>query len=482
MENSKQSCSLSFLTALSLSFAVSSAVSWSGEARADNIEIEQNASFGDYGNVSAEIFKDVWAEEQIFEFSKLPTSGVAARIPVSGHWYPEYSGGLNATNVLTKYDQAFNGGQNIATAWESANRVSGISWAGHCNGFAAAAIRHREPKRDVVKNGVTFTRRDIKALLASLYMGARFKFLAGNRCERNLRVTVPTGSLNECEDVNPGLFHVVIANWIGRKKQAIIFDRNGDSQVWNYPLFEYSSVATPVDAARAMDIIGGGSSGYLPNANATSFLDVKTNVSYSDAVNNQEVLEYLQTGRMSYRYILELDDAGKIIGGEWAISSRTEHPDFLWIPLAPMKGSGDKNGANPGLEPAQVIQLWAESRGLLSPLDEPPPFDIFTWDSNWGNFGWYRLEIDSSIRGATYSNFSTKLKFLTDEDLQLTPDDRVEILLDGKLLTTSNIDLENNMEIILPPDAGLGVIDVVWKTSTYSNPQEPHRVQYFLMD
>ena len=34
-----------------------------------------------------------------------------------------------------------------------------------------------------------------------------------------------------------------------------------------------------------------------------------------------------------YTYVLEVDSAGKIVGGEWTGSSKTNHPDFLWLPL-----------------------------------------------------------------------------------------------------------------------------------------------------
>ncbi len=34
-----------------------------------------------------------------------------------------------------------------------------------------------------------------------------------------------------------------------------------------------------------------------------------------------------------YDYLLELDAAGEIIGGEWLGSSRENHPDFLWLPV-----------------------------------------------------------------------------------------------------------------------------------------------------
>jgi hypothetical protein len=34
-----------------------------------------------------------------------------------------------------------------------------------------------------------------------------------------------------------------------------------------------------------------------------------------------------------YEYILELDSAGRITGGEWVGSSKDVHPDFFWLPL-----------------------------------------------------------------------------------------------------------------------------------------------------
>lgn len=39
-----------------------------------------------------------------------------------------------------------------------------------------------------------------------------------------------------------------------------------------------------------------------------------------------------------YDYVLELDGAGEIIGGEWLGASRTMHPDFLWLPIRKAPG------------------------------------------------------------------------------------------------------------------------------------------------
>jgi hypothetical protein len=40
---------------------------------------------------------------------------------------------------------------------------------------------------------------------------------------------------------------------------------------------------------------------------------------------------YTHTDR--YDYILEVDAAGKIVGGEWIGSSKRQHPDFVWLPI-----------------------------------------------------------------------------------------------------------------------------------------------------
>jgi hypothetical protein len=42
----------------------------------------------------------------------------------------------------------------------------------------------------------------------------------------------------------------------------------------------------------------------------------------------------------TYTYILELDAAGKIIGGEYTDRSKRFHADFLWVPHATPSDSG----------------------------------------------------------------------------------------------------------------------------------------------
>ena len=356
---------------------------------------------------SDELFRKIYGEDFINEYRLLPALGEASLLPRSGHWYPETERGLNSTDVLEKYDHAFNQGKNLAVAWEAKHRHSEVSWHGHCNGYAASTLRHREPKHDVRVGDVIFTRKDIKALLTGIYMGVRYRFLGGNRCKHDPNKPLLLEDRQACDDINAALFHVVLANWVGIRKQAIIFDRNADYQVWNFPLYGYHSRATPVTAQEAMQVLGWSNREYLPNPKATRFLHVNTTIYYADAVNDEEVLEHTEEALESYKYILELDSDGKIIGGEWALASRSWHPDFLWVPLRIRSSGVERDRANPYIDPGRVLQLWADSRGLSSPEDEPSPYDLFDFTSTWGQFPFYTITMGHLTSGSAFAFLPT---------------------------------------------------------------------------
>ena len=313
-------------------------------------------------------------------------------------------------------------------------------------------------------------------------MNAGFKFLGGTRCERALSQTIPDGRLNACEDINPGMFHLIIANWVGVKKQSIIFDRNGDNQVWNYPIYAYQSWTREVSLQEALAKIGGSGSTYTPNSAAVRFIDVTTNIIYSDAVNGYEVLDYNQEGRMGYQYVLELDAAGKIIGGEWAIQSKTEHPDFLWIPLEASRGSGSKDGGNPYLDPQEVLQLWAESRGLSSPNQEMPPYDLYSFASNWGNFDFYKVKLDGSRAATAFSNGENKMTIGDQQGLITSGNDQLQVYIDDKLIASPNINVGSNVEFLAPSEPGITRMSLKWNTATFNNSNQAHNIFYYTMD
>jgi hypothetical protein len=95
------------------------------------------------------------------------------------------------------------------------------------------------------------------------------------------------------------------------------------------------------DSTFALKITSGGRIPveYHFNPDAKKFFHVKSEVDYiaessssTDGNLGSTIDRYTHTDH--YEYILELDAAGKIIGGEWVGASKRNHPDFLWLPTS----------------------------------------------------------------------------------------------------------------------------------------------------
>jgi len=108
---------------------------------------------------------------------------------------------------------------------------------------------------------------------------------------------------------------------------------------------------------------------YTYNTVAKKFFHVEMDFSFvvesrpakTSHVSNFE--QYLNTKK--YSYILETDDGGKILGGEWVGGSRTDHPDFVWW----ANGTPRSSQANGLITYDEVKKLNEESAGQ----DVPPP-------------------------------------------------------------------------------------------------------------
>jgi hypothetical protein len=87
-----------------------------------------------------------------------------------------------------------------------------------------------------------------------------------------------------------------------------------------------------------------GGSTYEYNTEAVRFFHVQMQVRYivehspSRAAGNPDS----NTSTDNYEFILEANAAGKAVGGEWVGSSMTDHPDFMWWPIA--KPTGNQGG------------------------------------------------------------------------------------------------------------------------------------------
>jgi hypothetical protein len=129
------------------------------------------------------------------------------------------------------------------------------------------------------------------------------------------------GEQIECRDTNAGAFHLVITNQIARLQEGFVADVTRDDEVWNQAVFGYS---VQVDEEKE---------GRSPDAAPLTVKEVTVTTTMKYIV---EVPYHLERGAynhdaaealVDYRYRLELDSQGAIIGGKWL---SYERPDFLW--------------------------------------------------------------------------------------------------------------------------------------------------------
>ncbi|HUT13719.1 MAG TPA: hypothetical protein VMY42_24740 [Thermoguttaceae bacterium] len=308
------------------------------------------------------------------------------RIPYSADIHPEGAGGLGdvtggraavqgrygsrriesgmsgGSSVLSLYDLAFNGGENLANSYEIRRimgtdralfprlrmRVASEGWEGYCSGFTASTIRHPEPVRPVDAGriggtpGVVFQPSDIKALLTGIY----------NRTtdDSYLYLAPPSGTGG---GPNMGTFHLALANYIGQADHPIGIDRTRGEEAWNNPIYAYK-VSSIRDAG---------------TRDGVQYKDVSTTVTYSsygsDAQGQTDPRTGARTGNRkqsaTFRYLLALDSEGRIVGGR--LSGGAVH--FLWISLYAVQGRED--GAVPGNPYIDVRRVIALARASALP-------------------------------------------------------------------------------------------------------------------
>ena len=420
----------------------------------------------------------------------LPMTGAARNTPWAASYWPIYQDNINVkwagvgTDApSTKYGKAFNltgvedgvskahgidaqTGAKACTQTSECNATLGEecairdgktagrcipTWFGICHAWAPVAILLPEPKQDVTYNGVNFKINDIKALLTLVHdrTESRFVSLRCDQLDGSQEINFdkygrPTGASANCKDTNPGTFHVLMTNYLGKQGESFVYDRTWDGEVWNQPLRGYRITAmtdiSPLDANKAVGVVAeggttsektgtvaggtttdlgtipvtagqnltivmsgtgdpdlyvkfgaapttasydcrpyetgpaetctltvpagatqaflsvagygttpsnyklaitnGGSipTNYVFNANAATLKKVHMDVDYisessstTDGNLGSQIDRY--THQDKYDYILELDAAGKIIGGEWIGTSKRQHPDFVWLPI-----------------------------------------------------------------------------------------------------------------------------------------------------
>jgi hypothetical protein len=229
-------------------------------------------------------------------------------------------------------------------------------WEGICHGWAQAAANYPEPAQVYVTNPdgikIPFGSSDVKALLAmhDAYNSLGWYSMIGDRChvrgkvpgeasERDGYGLMPSeedAARPECADVNAGAFHVILANMIGVHSRGVVADVDRFNDVWNQPITSFASTIKEeliVEAAekaygvarklRMMTIMTYGEE--LQFYSEEAFARGARNFVSKKPVTRTESQAFKNK---YYEYILELDQSGQIIGGQWISLTR---PDFLWI-------------------------------------------------------------------------------------------------------------------------------------------------------
>jgi hypothetical protein len=233
--------------------------------------------------------------------------------------------------------------------------VDGIQgWWGTCHAWSPAALMSPEPQHAVTLNGVTFEVGDIKALTQNIYDRTSAVMLGGRCNNKEINHTVEGSANDECEDVNPGAFHVILTNFLGLRQAPLVEDRTANYEVWNQPVVGYEvTKQAKISNTAANTCVGASGSTWKYNTAAKELYEVRATVTYitETSAGRTPVGFENSTSQDDYHYILELNAEGKILGGRYCTDSSNSHVDFLWSP------TGTNSSSNPNVDVNKVKQL-----------------------------------------------------------------------------------------------------------------------------
>jgi hypothetical protein len=225
------------------------------------------------------------------------------------------------------------------------------TWMGICHGWAPASYMMARPRKTVTVRTpaglvLRFFPADIRGLASLLWANAappvRF---CGTRCEDKDPKKDDVGRVLSAAafDNNPGTWHLATVNQIGVAKRSMVLDATFDYEVWNQPLASYEihyfnpqTMAFAATVREGTVARGDFKRDKFANHRGPDFkavLGVAMRTRYMVEIPPTHAPENGPGNDASafvdYFYDLELDGAGRIVGGEWYLN---RHPDFLWTP------------------------------------------------------------------------------------------------------------------------------------------------------
>jgi hypothetical protein len=440
---------------------------------------------------------DLFDDALEYRYAALPRSGAVTKVPWAANYWPTWKDSVNhrwagpdSVSPTAKYGAAFGRDAELEDRVSAAYGIDSIAgrscstdadcaglagascairtgkttgtcietWFGLCHAWAPAAILEDEPVHPVTHNGVTFEVNDLKALVTLSYdAGLTEKFMS-LRCDAK---GTGDGAMSydelgtprppECADTNAGAFHVVVANYIGLRKQSFVEDRTWDYEVWNQPVRAFrvtrDAVVSASEANRLVGIAEPKTTwGFNADAHTLRHVELELDwIAESSAETTGNLASTIDryTYTDAYRYILELDAAGKVVGGEWIGASKTEHPDFLWLPVMKQETELAKksNRTNTGVR-------WSDVQMLLHASTQDPSAST---GFDWGNpCDDGRGSLQQGIREGSV------------EDVGRIPDDKRDVRVELRSDTDVDIqlvDVQTGTELVAWPNGLLNAAD-----------------------
>lgn len=261
------------------------------------------------------------------------------------------------------------------TEFETTSTVA--TWQGICHGWSPASWNLPTPINPVSistpEGDVIFTVDDIKALGALYWANGEYQSVyAGLRCDAPSRIVDGRETVAECFDVNPADWYLTLVNLVGLKQNTFMVDASAGEQVWNKPVVsyvhEYFDVASNRTATsfrqvlRERSRLRGLRFARFRSPQTRFVIGVKSTVTFADG---QPYGHHTQDRKtFTYTYDLELDRNYRIIGGEWRSEA---HPDFLWRPefSALPRSAGDAISRSFTRAGAMSLRRGAEQSSFL---------------------------------------------------------------------------------------------------------------------
>jgi hypothetical protein len=286
-------------------------------------------------------------------------------------------------------------------------------WWGHCNAWAAAAIKDPEPVKKVKLGSAEFSVADQKAYLTemwmetgSLFAGATNKSLKTDESwvsdpKSKEGSKINSSGLSNYDsfwDVTPKNFFLLVTNYIGMMKVGVVIDRFSGEEVWNQPLSGYRILplrdsdlgsetkdGATVYYARVRMKIYWANDGVPHGAISSKFkIENTTDDESADYFPEDDYTARLIRFKLFFDAPVtvshgKVTSAGRMIGkGIWHMQEfppsdpvwyNHSHPDFVWMPT---QLHGATGYGNPALTASRVYQVTKAATQVTPPVDDEP--------------------------------------------------------------------------------------------------------------